>query len=169
MATNGGLSKALPPDFTPKSFHMKKNLYLYSTLIALAFGCKSPNEQAEEAKDDLKDAQQEQAEAQSEYDATQASDTSDYAKLKAGTKKIIADNERRIAEFKVKLASENAESRKKLQTQIDTLEARNERLSEQIDSYKAEGEAKWKSFRSRIEKSVDDIERDIDNYKNKNE
>lgn len=146
---------------------MKKNLYLYSTLIALAFGCKSPNEQADDAKDDLKEAQQERAEAQSEYDATQASDTSDYAKLKAGTKKIIADNEQRIAEFKVRLAKENAESRKKLQTQIDSLEARNERLGKQLDAYKAEGEAKWDAFKTRIQKSVDDIERDMDDYNDK--
>lgn len=147
---------------------MKRNLYLYSTLIALAFGCKSPNEQADDAKDDLQEAQQEQAKAQAEYDATQATDTSDYAKLKAGTKKILADNERRIAEFKVKLAAESAESRKKLQTQIDSLEARNERLSRQLDDYKAEGKTQWEAFKARVEKNADDIERDLDAYKNKN-
>lgn len=146
---------------------MKKNLYLYASLIALAFsaGCKSPNEQAEDAQDDLMEATEDQARAEAEYDAAKASDTSDYARLKAGTKKVIADNEKRIAEFKVKLANETAENRKKLQVRIDTLEARNQRLNRQIDSYTEEGKSKWEAFKSRVAKSVNDIDRDIDEYK----
>lgn len=146
---------------------MKKTVYLYSSLIALAFGasCKSPNEQAEDAQEDLGEAKQEQVEAQSEVDSLSATDASDYAKLKAGTRKVIADNEKRIAEFKLKLAGESAANRKKLQIQIDTLEARNERLGNQLDAYKEEGKAKWDAFKTRVEKSVDDIGKDIDDYK----
>lgn len=145
---------------------MKKSVYLYSTLVALAFGaCKSPNDRLDDAQDDLREAQQEQAEAKSEYDATKASDTSDYALLKAATKKIIADNEKRIAEFRLRLNKETAANQKKLQVQIDTLEARNQRLGSQLDGYREEGKAKWDAFRSRVKKSVDDIERDIDEYK----
>lgn len=145
---------------------MKKSVYLYSTLVALAFGaCKSPNDRIDDSQDDLKDARQEQAEAEAEYDATKASDTSDYAVLKAATKKVIADNEKRIAEFRLKLNTETAENQKKLQVRIDTLEARNERLGNQLDGYREEGKAKWDAFRSRVKKSVDDIERDIDDYK----
>lgn len=149
-----------------KHIIMKKQTSFAIALLAMAFvQCKSPNERVEDSKDDLDKAKTEQAEATENYQDVKKDSTSDYAVLKAQTQKVIADNNARIAEFKVKLNTESAANQKKLQVRIDTLDARNNRLQRDLDNYKDEGKAKWDTFKTRVQHSVNDVKKDIDDYK----
>lgn len=142
---------------------MKKiiSMFAASVLIA-ATGCKSDTQEAHE---DVVEATAEQAEATAEYENAKAADTSDYALLKAGTKKLIADNEKRIAEFRVKANSETADERAKLNARIDRLEAKNNELKADLERFGDKADEKWDAFKARVKKSVDDIDKDIDDYK----
>lgn len=131
----------------------------------LAIGVSSCKSDTKEAQDEVVGATQEQAEATAEYENAKAADTSDYAVLKAGTKKLIADNEKRIAEFRVKANSETAENKAKLNAQIDKLEARNNELKQDLDEFGDKVDEKWDAFKARVDKSANDIKTDIDNYK----
>jgi protoporphyrinogen oxidase len=143
---------------------MKKLLPFAAAILAMASftACKSDKKQAQQ---DTIEASKKQLEATEEYEKTKASDTSDYAVLKAGTKKMIADNEKRIAEFRVKLNDETAANRAKLNTRIDKLEAKNNELKASLDSFSDKTGEKWDAFKTRVKRSVDDIDKDIDNYK----
>lgn len=135
---------------------------LAASILAAATGCKSDTK---EAQQDVVEATAEQAEATADYEQAKAADTSDYALLKAGTKKLIADNEKRIAEFRVKANSETADERAKLNARIDKLEAKNNELKADLEKFGNKADEKWDAFKTRVQKSVDDIDKDIDDYK----
>jgi len=71
----------------------------------------------------------------------------------------------RIQEFKEKLKVETAENKKKFQQQIDKLEAKNNDLKNDLKGYTESGKEKWDVFKTRVQKSVDDINKDINDYK----
>ena len=119
----------------------------------------------QEAKEDVIEATDKQAEATADFEQTKAADTSDYAVLKAGTRKLIADNEKRIAEFRVKLTGETAQNKEILEKRIDKLEARNNELKSDLDRFGDKAGEKLDAFRDRVNKSVKDIKTDIDEYK----
>jgi len=135
-------------------------------VVEVAFiSCKSNNEKIEDAKEEVVDKQEDQLEAEQEANAVDNDTTSEYAKLKAETKVIIAKNETRIAEFKVKLKQETAENKKKWQVQIDKLEAKNNELKEDLDAFTATTKDKWDLFKAKVKKNADDIDKDIEDYK----
>ena len=138
-------------------------------LTALAavglLGCK---QDAARDVDQVREAKDKQAEATLEYEQAKSADTSEYAKLKAGTKKIIADNERRIAEFRLSIKDKTAGERTRLNERIESLEARNEELRKDLDRFGDRADERWDSFKARVNKNVEDIRRDIDDLRNDN-
>lgn len=131
----------------------------------IAIGSTSCKSDTEKAEDEVVEATAEQAEATAEFENTKAADTSDYAVLKAGTKKMIADNEKRIAEFRLKANKETADERARLNTRIDKLEARNNELREDLNRFGDKAGEKWDAFKARVDKSANDIKTDINDYK----
>ncbi|WP_291083917.1 hypothetical protein [Flavobacterium sp. BFFFF1] len=148
---------------------MKKYISIAAaTVFAVALvmaSCKNSKDEVKEAREDVNDVKQEQIEAAADANAAKSDSVSDYAKLKAETNKLIADNKTRIAEFKVKLKTESAANQKKFQAQIDQLEAKNEVLQNDLDNWTEKRKVDWNAFKSRVQKSVDDINKDIDDYK----
>ncbi len=134
-----------------------------SAVVALSLlGCKQDAAREVEA---LREAKDKQAEATVEYEQAKAADTSEYAKLKAGTKKIIADNERRIAEFRLSIKDKTADERGRLNERIESLEVRNEELRRDLDRFGDRTDEKWETFKARVNKNVDDIRRDIEDLR----
>lgn len=147
---------------------MKKYISITAAAVfsmMLMSSCKNDAKDIDEANEEVIDAKQEQAEANAKADAVQNESLSDYAKLKAETSSLIADNKTRIAEFKVKLKTESAANQAKFEKQIDALEAKNEALQKDLDNWADKGKEGWDAFKTRVQKSVDDINKDIDDYK----
>jgi len=148
---------------------MKKSIGLFvATLLfsgATFTSCKSNAEKVEDAQEDVVDAQKDELDAQQDLNEAKYENASDYEQYKAATKVIIAENETRIAEFKVKVKSESAENQKLFQQKIDALEKKNDQLEDDIDDFKDGASETWNDFKNRIEKSKNDIEADIEQYK----
>ncbi|WP_146185077.1 guided entry of tail-anchored proteins factor 1 [Flavobacterium pallidum] len=147
---------------------MKKHITIAAASIfslMLLGSCKNESKDIEDAKDDVIEARQDEQIAKEQADAAQTDSVSDYARLKAETNKLIADNKTRIAEFKVKLKTESAANQAKFEKQIDKLEAKNEELQKDLDNWANKGKERWDAFKERVQKSVDDVNKDIDDYK----
>lgn len=140
-----------------------KKIVCYAVIALGLMGCKSENESNKEA---FRQAKDKQAEATVDYEHSQAADTSEYALLKAGTKKIIADNERRIAEFRLSLNDKTAQERARLNQRIEALEARNQKLGRDLDRFGEQADEHWDTFKTRVSKNVEDIRRDIKDLRN---
>jgi hypothetical protein len=125
-------------------------------IIGLSVSCKSSNENNNSTNDGVE---------QAESTAKPSDSLSDYAVLKAKTLDLVKTNDAEIAAFKAKLATETAENKVKFQKEIDTLNAKNARLKSTLNDYKEQGKVKLNSFKERLQKSIDDINKDIDTYK----
>jgi hypothetical protein len=144
---------------------MKKSIVLFvaACLIAgiILTSCKSKDEKAEDvtiAKDSI-------IQASEDLNKVKSDSISDYAMLKAKTSKLVAENEQKIAEFKMKLKMEASEKQEELQEIINKLEVKNSELKKDLETYTEAGKEKWEAFKERVQKSVDDINKDIENYK----
>lgn len=148
---------------------MKKSIgLLVATLFISGFAmtsCKSNAEKVEDAQEDVVDAKEDEMDAQQDVNEAKYENASDYEQFKAATKLVIAENETRIAEFKVKLKDETTESKARYQQQVDLLEKKNDQLEQDIDDYVDGAKENWNEFKNRIERSKNDIKADIDQYK----
>ena len=128
-------------------------------VLSLLFSCKSGNENADQS---LKSVDTKANGSK----VLVANDTlSDYAKLKLVTNKLIAENEADINDFKLRLKTESIENQLKFKIQIDRLKVRNDVLKKDLESYKDKGESEWNAFKIRVQKSIDDMDKDIQKYK----
>ena len=105
---------------------MKKSIGLLAASLLLSgavfTSCKSNTEKVEDAKEDVVDAKENEMDAQQDLNEAKYENASDYEQFKAATKVIIAENETRIAEFKVKLKDDTAANKAKYQANVDALE-----------------------------------------------
>jgi hypothetical protein len=148
---------------------MKKSIgLLVASLIvsgSVFTSCKSNTEKIEDAQENVVDAKENEMDAQQDLNESKYENASDYAQFKKATKVVIAENETRIAEFKVKLQAESAENKAKWQAKVDALEKRNDQLEDDIDDFKDGAKEDWNTFKMRIDKSKKDIDADIEAYK----
>ena len=63
------------------------------------------------------------------------------------------------------MKAESAENKAKWQANVDALEKRNDQLEDDIDDFKDGASETWTDFKNRIEKSKNDINADIEAYK----
>ena len=148
---------------------MKKSIGLLVASLLLSgavfTSCKSNAEKVEDAQEDVVDAKEDEMDAQQDLNEAKYENASDYEQFKAATKLVIAENETRIAEFKVKLKDETVANKAKFQAKVDALEKRNDQLKDDIDDFKDETKENWNDFKTRIERSKNDINTDIEQYK----
>ncbi len=148
---------------------MKKSIGVLAASLFVAgavfTSCKSNTEKVEDAQENVVDAKENEMDAQQDLNEAKYENASDYTQFKEATKVVIAENETRIAEFKLKLQAESAENKAKWQTKVDALEKRNDQLENDIDNFKEDANENWNDFKNRIEKSKNDINADIEAYK----
>ena len=98
-------------------------------------------------------------------DTTLNNSPSDYAIIKSKTLELVKSNETEIAAFKTKLKTETEANKIKFQREIDSLMAKNKVLKSTLENYKEQGANKLNLFKERLQKSIDDINKDIETYK----
>jgi hypothetical protein len=148
---------------------MKKSIeLLVATCLVTAMNltsCKSSNEKVEDAQEEVVDAKENQMEAEQNLNIETMTSESDYATMKLETEKMVAINESKIAEFKMKLKIEKAENQKQFEANINKLEEKNNKLKTDLNAYSETGKESWNTFRMRVQSSIDDVNKDIENYK----
>ena len=148
---------------------MKKSIgLLVAACLVASIGftsCKTSNEKVEDAKEEVVDSKENQMEAEQNLNNKKMDSVSDYAKMKMESEKMVAANEVKIAEFKMKLKTEKAENQKKFDAEIMKLEEKNNKLKADLNNYTETGKESWNTFKMRVQNSVDDINKDINDYK----
>jgi predicted small secreted protein len=144
---------------------MKKSIL---ALVALAFltstflsSCNTSAEKVENAQQDLKEANKDLDKANQEYLAEVAA----YKKEAADK---IATNEKSIAEFKARKASEKQEAQADYEKKIDALEQKNSDMKKQMDDYQIEGREKWETFKTNFSHGMDELGKSFTGLADKN-
>ena len=94
----------------------------------------------ETAKEKVKQAKLELNDAQTQSDK-------EWHQFKANAELKIDNNEKSIAEFKVKIKTADEKFKIKYDKKVDSLEQRNSELKKKISEYKYEGKDQWVIFK----------------------
>lgn len=117
---------------------------------AILTSCTSSAEKLEEAKKDAVEANSDLTKANEEY----LTDIENYRKETADK---IAANERSIAEFEARIATEKKEARAEYKEKIIKLEQKNSDARKKMDEYKAEGKESWEIFKAEFNHDMEEL------------
>lgn len=137
---------------------MKKSiLTIPSTLLSIAFiamSCATPEEKVEKAENQV-------VEANDNLDSAIKNYQEDMAAYRIETANQIAANQKAIADFNIKIANQKKETRADYLKKIAALEKKNSDMKVKLNSYKADGSDKWKTFKMEFSKEMDDLGKSI--------
>jgi predicted nucleic acid-binding Zn-ribbon protein len=92
----------------------------------------------------------------------------DFEKYKNESEIKISDNDRKIAELKGEMKEEKQEARDKYNKELDELGQKNVELKTRMHEYKNEDKSKWGSFKLGFKRDMDDLEKSISSWSDKN-
>ena len=116
----------------------------------LFFACTSNAEKIENAKDKIADGQEDLQQAI-------ADSVADYNKFREETDLRIRENEKSIAEYRLRISKEKAEARADYEKRIATLETRNSDMRRRLDEFKQDGRRNWQEFKTEFNKDMDEL------------
>jgi len=122
--------------------------------VTLFIGCQSSSKKVEIAKDNVQVAEENVAEAKQELN--EAVKDSIQLFRKESEKRIIA-NEKSLAEYKVKIATEKKESRARYEKEWAELVKKNNELKMRLKDFNEESEDKWESFKTEFNHDMDEL------------
>lgn len=134
-------------------------------LAILVTGCQKPEQQVENAKEKVADANQDLKEAKREV---RAEWQENWLKFKRDNDQDIAANERRFLDLRKEVNDVDTRYRAKYNTRIDELERRNNELRDRIINYKDDGDPRWEEFKTEIKRDMDDLKSSVSNITIKN-
>jgi F0F1-type ATP synthase membrane subunit b/b' len=114
--------------------------------------CKTPNKNIESAKDHMESAKDQVKEATQDVDQSLKESIRQFKKESQET---ISNNEKRIAEFKVKMENGGKATRAKYEKQVAELEQKNRDLKRKLDSFEDNEQDKWDSFKREFSHDMD--------------
>lgn len=123
-----------------------------SISLALISGC---NKKADK---NLQDAQENAAAAgQNVRDAAANTAKDEWLNFKSAAEARIEDNNKIIADYKVKMTNTKGKLSASYDKKIDALELKNKDLKAKLAAYKDEGKDAWDKFRTEFSKDMDDL------------
>jgi hypothetical protein len=133
---------------------MKKSIYKLSLVACLLggilTGCHTPAEKVANAQISVDAANEELDQANHEYLA-------EVEKYRKEASEKIAANEKSIAEFNARMATEKSDAKAAYQDKITAIEKKNSDLKKKMDEYKAEGKDQWEKFKIEFSRDMDEL------------
>ncbi|MDP1725241.1 MAG: hypothetical protein Q8M15_00555 [Bacteroidota bacterium] len=133
---------------------MKKIIFTITAagfmLATILSGCNSPSKKVENAQENLEEARQELSQAQRDSVA-------DFELFKKESEERINNNDKLIAAFKERMATDKKQIKEEDQKIIDNLEQKNINMRKKIEEYKENGKDKWEAFKVEFNHDMDEL------------
>jgi hypothetical protein len=141
---------------------MKKIIFTLAmtTLIAGAIltGCQSSTDKVINAEEKERGTKNKGTEEEADlYKMKQDSITAEYHKFRKESEEKIIANEKSIAEFKTKIATEKKEIKAIYEKKLAALEQKNNDLKKKLADYKEESNDKWEIFKTEFKRDMDEF------------
>jgi protein subunit release factor B len=142
---------------------MKNKCFILAVFLLLAgsvfTGCESNRENA---KEDVKQANQSMIEAQAQFEK-------EWQQFKNQAELKIDANKKKIDDFNVAMKTTSEKFKTKYENKVLTLEQNNIELKKKLNDYKYEGKDSWENFKQKFNNDMDSIGTAItDLFKEKN-
>ena len=134
---------------------MKSKSFILTIIVLIAIsvltGCNVNREKkVEDAKENVKQANQELKEAQAEYEK-------EWQQFRYDAEVKIRANEKSIDELKTEILIASSKFKAKYEKEVVVLEQKNIELKKKISEYKYEGKDKWEEFKREFNHDMDII------------
>jgi uncharacterized coiled-coil protein SlyX len=130
---------------------MKKSMQTLAILVAfsgLLLSCSTPAEKVTKAENNV-------IEAEAALELTQEQYLQDMEDFKRVNNERIAANDKTIAEFNARVASQKKEAKEDYRKKVADLEAKNADMKSKIADFKAESQAGWAQFKADFNAEMD--------------
>jgi hypothetical protein len=122
-------------------------------------GCESSAQKVENAEENV-------ANAQVKLDQARIDSAAEYEKAKVEWAQQIANNDKTLADYKIKIANEKSEQKAKDEAKLDELQKRNDGMKAKMSEYKEDGKDAWANFKTDFNKGVADFDEDMTEFGN---
>lgn len=121
------------------------------------YGCNSPAQKVENAKENVDQAKEDLDKANREYLA-------EIESLRTETAERMAINEQIIAGLKLKIAKEKLDNKVLYNKKIDELEKKNRDMKKRMDEFSEDGMDNWASFKAEFNHDMDELGRALKDF-----
>lgn len=127
---------------------MKKNYLIAAVILLIAglsfTGCNNQ----ENAKDNVKQANQDMIDAQVQFEK-------DWQQFKSNAELRINENQQKIDDFKTAMKSTSTRFKAKYENEVLTLEQKNIELKKKLNDFKYERKENWEEFKTTFNNDMD--------------
>ena len=127
---------------------------IVSMALIMLTGCTSSSKKVKFAKENVAYAKENVVDANQKLNQAVLDSVQDYKKH---TEEKLLDNEKSLALYKGKIASEKIENRAKFQKEWAALAKRNEQMKQKLENYSEEKDGKWETFKKKFDHDMDEL------------
>jgi len=127
---------------------------IVSMALIMLTGCTSSSKKVKFAKENVAYAKENVVDANQKLNQAVLDSVQDYKKH---TEEKLLDNEKSLALYKGKIASEKIENRAKFQKEWAALAKRNEQMKQKLENYSEEKDGKWETFKKKFDYDMDEL------------
>ncbi len=119
---------------------------------------------SEKARENLKEAKQDEVAAKKDLKEAQKDSASEYQQFKIDENKKIQNNNKSIADFKARIAKEKKENRAQYEKKLSVLDQKNTDLKKRLNDFKDNGKDNWASFKRSFNHDMDQLGKSLKNF-----
>jgi hypothetical protein len=143
---------------------MKKIFFPYVILLALTGtffnGCESSTEKVEHARENVEDAQ-------AKLEKARQDSIADYEQQRTEWAGRIAENEKTLADYKIRIAHEEKVQRERDEARLDELQKENEEMKDRMNGYgKDDKHITWADFKAGFRGMMEEYDREMTEFGN---
>ena len=132
--------------------------------VSTSFG-QVPDKQSVKARENLKEEKKDVVVAKQDLRVAKKDSVSEYQKLTRESEVKFKTNEKSIADLRTSIAKSNSKEQATDQKRVGLLEQKNIDLKKELADYKEIGQTKFATFRSKFNKDLDQLAKELKDFK----
>jgi Flp pilus assembly protein CpaB len=132
--------------------------------ISSSFG-QAPDKESVKARENLKEEKQDVVVATKDLQVAQKDSVAEYQQLTKEANAKFTANEKSITDLRSRIAKNNSKNMATDQKKVSLLEQKNNDLKKELADYKVEGQTKFSAFKSEFDKDLDQLAKELKDFK----
>ena len=122
------------------------------------------DKKSDKARENILEEKQDVVKAKQDLKEAQKDSVADYQNFKKESEARILNNEKSLADLKVKVSKADLKDKAGYEENLAILKQKNANLKKRFVDYKLNGETKWSSFKTEYNNDMDALEKELKNF-----
>jgi hypothetical protein len=132
--------------------------------ISTSFGQEADKESVK-ARESMNEAKKDVVDAKQDLKVAQKDSVLEYQSLTKESEVKFKNNEKSISDLRAAITKGNSKDQLLEQKKVSDLELKNNDLKRELSEYKVEGQIKFSTFKSKFNKDLDQLTKDLKDFK----